>query len=720
MAKGKFSQPRSGGVENDRCRSNRPIRETRAADSPRDDTVKHPRKKIEDETEPLPNPMGESDAENNLDAFFLPYLNNNSYEAPFEVQQKPAFSDVIYQIPESAEVPESEVFGGSEEDHPEDSPFLEKLITFLESHRKGSLIVFCSAAAVLIIGIILVFILGSKSNSDPYGNRILNNVTVAGINVGGMTRSEAVQAVKRATQDTFTKMDMVIQLPEDALSLSPDKTEAKLDVQSAVDAAFAYGRTGSQDQQQKEYQASLTGNHTIGLLPFLTLNKEYIQTSLNTFAEKYAGLFTQSGYTLEGQQPNLEADQYDPSAPGQTLVLTIGTPGLGLDLNDLYNRVLDAYSLNVFLVKMDSVSVSSEPEPLDLDAIYEETYVAPVDATVDQETYESIPGSYGYAFDLESAKQLLAGSQYGDILRIPMEYIEPEILENAYFMDELGSCQTPHTSNENRNTNLRLACQALNGLILQPGETLSYNQALGERTSEKGYKPAPAYSGHELVDTVGGGICQVSSTLYWCAMLSDLEIVDRVNHGYPATYMEKGLDATVSWNGPDFKFKNNTDFPIKILAEVSDGYVKMKIMGTDQRDYYIKMESVVTGATAPKITYEEHGPDDGYLDGQVLEEGKTGYYVKTYRCKYDKQTDKLISRDYETLSSYLTKNKVIVKIVGTEPPAPEPTESIETSPAEPTPTESVPTEPAPTESSPTETVSTESGGGSDGSHAGET
>lgn len=725
MAKGKFSQPRSGGDENNRFRSNRPLKETRTSDTPWTETVK--RKKMEDETAPLPAPTEVSDAGTDLDAFFLPYLNDSPDETPSEVPQEQAFSDLTDPIPEA----EQEAIPDSATDDPEEIPFSEKLIDFLESHRKGALIIFCAAAAVLILGIVLLFTQGGGSGSDPYGNRILNNVTVAGVNVGGMTRSEAVQAVKRATQNTFAKTDMVIRLPEETLSLSPSKTGAKLDVQAAVEAAFAYGRTGSQEQQQMDYQASLTGNHTIGLLPYLTLDKEYIKTALNSFGEKYAGFFTQSGYTLEGQQPSLKADQHDPSAPGQTLVLTVGSPGLGLDLNDLYDRVMDAYSLNLFLVEMDSVSVSSEPEPLDLNAIYEEVYVAPIDGTVDPNTYESIPGSYGYGFDLESAKELLANSQYGDVLRIPMEYIEPEVLENAYFQDELGSCQTPHTSNENRNTNLRLACQALNELILQPGETFSYNEALGRRTAEKGYKKAPAYSGHELVDTVGGGICQVSSTLYWCTLLSDLETVERVNHGYPASYMEKGLDATVSWSGPDFKFKNNSDFPIKILAEVSDGYVKMKIMGTDQRDYYVKMESVVSGTKEPATVYEEHGPNDGFYDGEVLEGGKTGYYVKTYRCKYDKQTDELISRDYETMSSYLSKDRIVVKIVNetVATPVPDPTEDPGTAPTDPattdptttdptttdpTTTDPTTTDPAPTETTPTNPAPTEDAGGDDG------
>lgn len=682
MAKGKFSQPRSGGGENDRPRSDRPLGQPKKNDPAREDGVRRFRRGLEDETAPLPKSMEEAVPESEPDSRFF-FDMSDDFPGEFS-EDEPDFRASRLSGPEAASpeaAPESLPRGDGfreedvrEEDVREEGSFPEKVLNFLNNHQKGVLVGLCSAAAVLIVGIVLVFVLGGSSGSDPYGNRILGNVTVAGVNVGGMTRSEAVQAVKRATRDTFTKQDMVIRLPEETISLSPEKTGAELDVTGAVDAAFAYGRTGSKEQQQKDYQASLTGNHTIGLLPYLRLDEDYIHSELNAFAEKYAGVFTQSGYTLEGERPSLTADGYDPSAPGQTLVLTVGVPGLGLDLDELYDRILDAYSLNEFLVEVKDVSVASTPEPLDLDAIYEEVSVAPVEASVDENTYESIPGSYGYGFDLEKAKQLLTDSQYGDTLRIPMDYIAPEALESAYFTDVLGSCQTPHTSNENRNTNLRLACQALNGVILEPGETFSYNETLGKRTAEKGYKKAPAYSGDELVDTIGGGICQGSSTLYYCALLADMEIVDRINHGFPASYIDKGMDATVSWGGPDFKFKNNTNYPVKILAEVSDGYVKMKIMGTEERDYYIKMEYEVTGTREPDTVYEEHGPDEGYTDGQVLKEGTTGIYVKTYKCKYNRETDKLISRDFETRSSYRTVNKVVVRIVGgeTEPPTTEP------------------------------------------------
>ena len=174
-----------------------------------------------------------------------------------------------------------------------------------------------------------------------------------------------------------------------------------------------------------------------------------------------------------------------------------------------------------------------------------------------------------------------------------------------------------------------MACASLDGLILWPGEEFSYNQTLGERTKDRGYKPAPAYSGTDLVASYGGGICQGSSTLYYCTLLADLEILERVSHGYEARYIQIGCDATVSWWGPDFRFRNNTNFPIMIKAEVSDGYVRMQLLGTDEKDYYIEMESEVRGTS------------------------QTHRYVKTYKLKYDKETGELLSRDYEASSSYL-------------------------------------------------------------------
>jgi len=261
-----------------------------------------------------------------------------------------------------------------------------------------------------------------------------------------------------------------------------------------------------------------------------------------------------------------------------------------------------------------------------------------------------------------------------ETVQIPMEYVKPDILgDEVYFRDVLGECKTPHTNNENRNENLRIACSRLNGLILQPGEELSYNETLGQRTKENGWKPAPAYSGTTLVDSYGGGICQVSSTLYYCTLLSDLEIVSRINHGFPATYIDLGMDATVSWGGPHFSFKNSTNYPIRIEAKVEDGYVKIQLIGTDEKDYYIEMEYELIGSQSPETIYKEYYPDngEGYKDGDVITSAYKGYTVRTYKLKYDKETDELIIREEDRVSKYKKRDKVVVKIIPypTQPPA---------------------------------------------------
>ena len=469
-------------------------------------------------------------------------------------------------------------------------------------------------------------------------------------------------------------------------------------------------------------QITHTRNHTIGLLPYLDLDTDYIQSVLADYADQFDTILTQPSYTLEGEMPELGIEEFDEDAPCQTLVITMGMPGMAVDVDSIYDDILDAYSFAEFLVKVEAAEPNATPEEPDLEAIYEEVYIAPVDSTVNFQTFETIPGSYGYGFDIEAAQQLVDAADYGQTVEIPMEYIEPEIVDDVLFRDVLGECETPHNANANRNNNLRLACEALNGVVLQPGETLSFNDTVGERTAKRGYKPAPAYSGYKLTDSLGGGVCQVSSTLYWCSLLADMEIVDRINHGLPVTYMDYGLDATVSWGGPDFKFKNNTNFPVMIQAETTDTHVKMQILGTEERSHYVEMESVITSIVEPDTVYEEYDSDSEYYNGQVLEGGSTGYYVKTYKCKYDRETGEQLSREFEVQSIYYAVDRVVVKIKEeptepseeskpTEPEASTPTEESkpqESTPAETTPVESKPAESPPAESAPAVTQPAES------------
>ena len=262
-----------------------------------------------------------------------------------------------------------------------------------------------------------------------------------------------------------------------------------------------------------------------------------------------------------------------------------------------------------------------------------------------------------------------------------------EDLEGLLFRDTLGTFTAKSASIPGgRDVNLKLSCEALNGIVLNPGDVLAYNETLGERTPDKGWKPAASYEGTATVMTYGGGICQTSSALYYCALVADLEIVQRHSHTFISSYVPFGMDATVAWGGPDLKIKNNTEYPIRIEATASGGTVTVSLIGTDTKDYYIKMDYEIDWKEPYNTIYEEMTDQnpEGYLDGDVIISPYTGYKITTYKCKYDKQTNELISRDKEVTSIYSKRDQVICKIVEpeTEPPTTQPEETVPSGPVQ--------------------------------------
>lgn len=633
---------------------------------------------------------------------------------PVPVAQEPAF-----------ELPQQDLGDFFEEPFPDEPErnepdFLDKLLSFANQltapgkKQTALLLSICGISLLVIISCIALFF---PSASDPNDGRILQNVYLADIHVGGMTKSEAISSVKDAVSHTFGKQDMVINLSGTELRLAPKQTKVKLDYKAAVNAAYDYGRSGTQAEKEEALTLSQKQPYYIGLLPYLDLDEDFILNTLTSYAQDSGSTLRQPTYGLEGKEPELSAEKFNEHAPTQTLVIHLGTPGIGFDVNDVYEQILDAYSLHVFLVTVENVKSVTDPEKVDLLKIYEEYYIEPKDASVNLQTFETIPGSYGYGFDLEMAQKLLDEAEYGDEIRIPMEYIAPDVLDaDAFYRDLLGSHQTRHTSNENRNTNLQLACEAINGTVIEPGKTFSFNQIVGPRTSARGYKSAPADASATGEATLGGGISQVSSTLYYAALLSDLEITSRRPNTFAPSFIDFGFDAAVSWDLYDFTFRNNLGYPIMIDAEISGGYVRIKILGTEERSHYVMLDYDITKTSEPKTEKKEFEfkNSEGYKDGDVVQEGITGYTVKTYKIKYDSATNEKLSRDYIATTEYRTVDKIVAKVLPEETTAP--TEAPTTAPPSTTSPPTVPsTDPpapsletqAPTEpSAPSETQPT--------------
>lgn len=197
----------------------------------------------------------------------------------------------------------------------------------------------------------------------------------------------------------------------------------------------------------------------------------------------------------------------------------------------------------------------------------------------------------GFAVEYDAASQ--TAKIYSPDVPVPAPHPEPLPEKAPVNLPLWGSCSaTPGLENcwlgektissyyttlidrsVNRTNNVKLSCQAIDGLILQPGQVFSFNVTSGPRTQERGYQVAPIFVGKKVVPGRGGGVCQTSSTLYNSVLEAGLEVVERHPHSLPVAYVAAGRDATVSWGGADLKFRNNLDVPIKILARVWDKYV---------------------------------------------------------------------------------------------------------------------------------------------------
>lgn len=509
-----------------------------------------------------------------------------------------------------------------------------------------------SCISVIIIAVVLF--VGCVYLSNSAKGTILENVTVAGVDVGGMTQAEAIDAVNTVA-DSYKQNPMVVTVLDSKISISPETSDVFLNVKAAVKAAYKYGRSGSASKRQEQQDTALNYGYTVDLSEYLNLNSDAIKTALDELGGKYSSTLSQSTYEVTG------------TAPDQVLVVNLGVPEYGLDMEVLYQQVLDAYSANVFEVTGEIGMI--EPDEIDLEGILQQYYEAPVDAYFDTESYKIIDGIDGYGFEIEVAKKALNDAAYGTTVEIPFTNIPPAVttqaLTESLYKDQLATFTATYPSDSDRDTNLRLACEAINGFVLYPGQTFSYNDVLGERTSQRGYKPGPSYYNGKTVDTIGGGICQVSSCLYYCAMTADLEIVTRQNHGYAVSYMPLGMDAAVSWSSLDFRFKNTTSAPIRIDAVSDGGTTTVTIMGTDERDYYVKMEYEVLATYAYSTTYQTMSANnaESYKNGDYIIEPHTGYTVQTYRCKYKKDTDELLSKEKED-ASYYDKCDAVVCVIG--------------------------------------------------------
>lgn len=576
--------------------------------------------------------------------------------------------------------------------------------------------------ALICVAVVLVLVIGFVGYALTLHNSgaIFKGVHVAGVDVGGMTKDEAVAAVQEAVSTTYGTSTLTVKLPDRTLSFEPADTKVSLNVEKAVDEAWEYGRQDGIFGTLKATFSGVSGDHFINIEDSLTLDEEYIRSTIDAVAAEVKSDKVDSSYEVvekEVSSENEDGETATETVPAE-LVIHVGKSERSLDADGLYDAVIAAYMNNDFTAIEYSYEESAYT-PVDLSALYDQMCTDMADAYYDSEKKEIVDEVVGYGFDLAAAEQQQAMAEEGSDLTITLKEVEPEVtraeLEEKLFNDVLAAVNTQHTWNTARTTNLELACEAIDGTILNPGDVFSFNDVVGERTADKGYQAATVFVSGTSKPELGGGVCQVASTIYYACLQADLNIVERLEHMYTVDYVPLGMDATVYWGSVDFKFSNFTEYPLRIDASVYDGYVHIALVGTKTTDTRVELEGRMLSSTQWKDVTEvdETKPAD-YKEVTVTP--YVGY--KYYTVKRYVDANGNVLSDWEPVqypnSTYQKRDRVTV--IGKQEEEPEdpgtttPTDPGTTDPGTTTPTDpgtTTPTDPGTT--TPTDPGTTDPG-----------
>lgn len=385
----------------------------------------------------------------------------------------------------------------------------------------------------------------------------------------------------------------------------------------------------------------------VNINPGFSYSEETIDSLINEMETNFSDRYVEPSYYIENNN----------------LIISKGRNGYVVNRDSLKSELV--YLMNNLQCTVDSIEIPVEQKnvtPIDIKKIHEEVYRAPQDAYYTTDPYVVHPHVDGidFSISMEEATALLNNSS--EQCSIPLKVLSPNVTTNQIgteaFPDLLATFSTTFsTRNYNRSTNIRLATNKINGSVIMPGETFSYNQIVGQRTAAAGFKSAAVYVGGEVTTGIGGGICQVSSTLYNSVLLANLEIVERYNHGFNPGYVPAGRDATVSWGGPDFKFKNNRNYPIKLVCSVSGGTILTQIFGLkDDNEYEVEIQSYVTQYIPFKTITKQ---DASLAKGQtkVIQGGSNGCKSVCYRIL--KLNGDVISKNLLSQDTYNPHNKIV-------------------------------------------------------------
>lgn len=552
-------------------------------------------------------------------------------------------------------------------------------------------------AAGILVAVLVAGYLGLCTWVGASGTT-LPGTTAGGVELGGLTRDQVERRLDEELKQSYTGKEITLQVDGTSQSYTVSGSVLDVDTSAVTDAACGLSQGNFFSRGWRLIQSLLGGNDIEVPLSYTQEGEAQVDALLTQIESELGGGVQETTWEVQGDQ----------------LVFHMGTPGRAFDLSNTKADILEAFA-GESQEPLVLSTVTTDPADVDVEAVHDQVYAEVQNAALDKETFEITPSVTGLDFQVADAQAALKDADWGSDVSVALTVTEPtvstESLKELLFRDVLGEASSSVSGSSNRKSNVKLSASVCDGIILLPGEVFSYNNTTGSRTADKGYLPAPSYVGGKSTDEVGGGICQTSSTIYYAALNSNLKIVERHNHMFAVGYVPDGMDATVWYGASDFRFENDTDYPIKIVTEYKNSRLTVQIYGTKTDDLYVKMTNKELSSTAWSTEYKV----DPSLPAGTTKTEQTPYrgrVVEAYRNVYDGNGN-LVSSTLESKSTYKMRNQIILvspydaaqyglteadgAIITTPSPSPTTTTPAETTPATaaPSATPVLPVEPQP-------------------------
>ena len=432
-------------------------------------------------------------------------------------------------------------------------------------------------------------------------NKMMDGVIINNINISNLTKQEAINLLNNTLNNNEQNYVTVTRNGITEYIYLED-INGKFDTEAIVNEAYKIGREGN--IVECNYEILFTKLFKKSMVANMQYDNELLEQKIDEISLKMPDVALNSSYTIVENN----------------LIIKNSTDGYVIKKDEFEKELFEAFSTSS--KTFDIPVEKAVKEEIDIEKIHSEIYKEAKNAYYTTNPYKIYAEENGldFAITIEEAEQILLEDK--EEYSIPLKTLEPSIkikdLDSKAFPDQLATFTTYYgTADSGRCYNIYLAAKSITEAVVMPGETFSYNDLIGECSTRTGYRESTIYLNGKVSKGIGGGICQVSTTLYNAVLGANLEIVERRNHSLSVTYVPLGQDAMVSIGSSDFKFKNNRDYPIKVIATTGTGSVTCQIYGLkNQTEYEVKLETHILSKTTTKTKTETY--KILYLNGEEV------------------------------------------------------------------------------------------------------